>query len=273
MKVNPFQKSHLFVAVVFIGVLLLSLTASPSALLNKQKQLTGEELVKQRRDSVSTDGLKIKNAAKGLTVINTEIMDRDIKVTLRNNYHKTITAFRVSVGESIMGTELFASDNESNFLLPGSEIVEIYSYQPEIEKSGLNVLAVIFEDRTTDGDLQNVEEMQEQRLGRKMLRRNAVRLLEKALKLKPAELSTAIVNLESELLPVSENELKELPPNVESGLRAERSIFIRKLQAFQRGQVENIRNATYLEGGNSYVKVRNELNTLVEKYKQSISKL
>lgn len=264
----------ILVGTAFACLALLGLTAWSSGIPPKQGQERSfEETLNQRRESVMAKGLKLENKTKGLTIVSIEKKPQNIEVLLRNDYSKTITAYRVSVGKGVIGTELFASENESNFLHPGEERQELYPYQAGIEIEGITILAVIFEDRITDGDPEYVREIEEQRLGRKMQRQYALQLLERIIKLPPAKMPTALASLESEASALQEEEIRKLPVNVEVGLRAEKGVFLRKIQNLHRMQAESVQIAGDQEPADIYLRFQNEITSLAEKYKRTIAKL
>jgi hypothetical protein len=226
------------------------------------------------RERQEATDLKVQNRTRGLTIIRLEknIERKELLVVLRNDYPKIVTAYNVSVGEGTIQTECLAGEDSRGVLAPGEERTEIYPLQTGLDRLGIRILAVVFDDNTSDGDPEYFLEIQQSRSGRKMQREHQLRLLRKVLKMPDDEMPIALARLEEEISPLSEIEMKKLPVLVEVGLRGERELFLRKMKRLQRNQRVTNQSVQSRDQSNG-IKLRESLTILVQNYERSLSKL
>ncbi len=262
------RKSSIRLTIIATAILLLAIMGGTawSSKDQQKKSLTLEE-----RDKLTVEELKVENKTKGLTIIGLEKVPHQVKVTLRNDYSKAITSYKVSIGVGTMHKPYLAGIGEPEFFLPGQVNQDIYPLQPGIEIHGIKILAVILDDKTADGDPQHVREMQEYRLGTKMQRKHVLHLLQKALALPSSDLQTYLANIqEADLLPMSEGKEKLLPRQVRFGLGDERERTLRRIKELRQTLEPSIaaKNSQDAE-----LRLQRQLNTLIQSYTISVNRL
>lgn len=123
-------------------------------------------LSKMRQQS----GIRVTNKTQAISDDGTVVGFDDIRLKLRNDSNKDITAFVVSIGHFSFKEEYIYSET-NKVLAPG----EIYSSNIPLPSSlkgrqdqELVIQAVIFADKSNDGNQGVVSEIEEERLGEKL---------------------------------------------------------------------------------------------------------
>ncbi len=230
----------------------------------KSQRGNTEELYTQFR----IEDIRIENESKGLTIVSIKKVAGDLSLILRNDYEKTITGYEISVGIGTIQTELLAGDDEGNVILPGGIREEIYPFQKGIETEGIKVLAVIFDDKTTDGVPHYVKEIKQYRLGRRIQRQHNIRLLERALKSPMAEIPARIAEMEHDI-GVPTEDVETLSPIVKFAIQDERSFFLRKIKTLIQSQA----GFSIPTDKGQAQEFQRKLNRLAQGYAKTLSKL
>ena len=270
------SKRSVAIATVLLFGGLLSLTPSSSGSRSRKQEPKLEE-IRERKAKLKAEDIKVGNRTQSLIIVSMQKENDHLNVAVKNVSSKIVTGYDVAVGIGTVGTECLTGDDESNVVHPGEIRREVYPLQSGIEERGIAILAVMFDDGSSEGETKSIQYMQEYRRGMKMHREYAFHSLQKTLNSQTADLSAALNNLEFQVSPLSEDELNKLPPNVKLGFNAEKSRFLRHIQNLKY-HLENPSDTTIKSAqgqGQSQVgvEIQKQLITLVERYARTINKL
>jgi hypothetical protein len=231
---------------------------------------SSEQSKKADQDFKQVD-IRVGNKTKGMAVLSTEQDAETVTVVMRNDYSKPINGYQLYIGNTIIQTEMLNSERVRE-IAPGEVFRETYPKNDEIDTRGIEVLAVIFSDKTGEGEQEYVEELQEYRAGMKIQREYAVRLLQRSLNSTSEKFLPTLIRSSEQLSPFSDSELARLPMNIRFGIKDEKSRLVNALQSFF--------SLPEMRGGESEGHelpnprmVKQELRKLVDKYQQTLAKL
>ncbi|HSK72840.1 MAG TPA: hypothetical protein VK892_14155 [Pyrinomonadaceae bacterium] len=139
--------------------------------------------------SKSPEKVFIENKTRSLVVESVKELGEknnrnEIEVTFKNNYDKSIAAYRVRVSEEFNG-KINVSGVERGGLIagwvlrPNDSKIEKFIVNSE-GKTRLTIAAVIFEDGTGDGEISELNRLQEIRIGVRMAFQKIVPILQDA---------------------------------------------------------------------------------------------
>jgi hypothetical protein len=152
-------------------------TAKSSQTDNHSKAIPDE--ISELKRSLKVENIKVTNRVKSISVVSIEKNsgNTSIVISLKNNSDKKITAYMVAAGESLTFTD-YAFSEEDGILSQG--IIKVHEgirivylkdksphISPDLRNKGIAVLAVIFEDGTTEGAPDSVKNLIQYRLGGK----------------------------------------------------------------------------------------------------------
>jgi hypothetical protein len=208
-------KQRLFiVSSGIVGTIMLSVSMSVLS------SGAGGRPAQQQRDSLPL----VKSHAESLQFISTERTDFELITRIRNTSAKSITAYTVS----LCGVPLFAADYTigDNSIAPGNVLEIKMPIQAVSDKCGnatqpiITILAVVFDDRSSEGEFRWVKGILDNRRGEKIQLRRINRILTKAANWADGDKPAGIDRLKSEIaaLPLDEGE----PPAVRGGLASAR---------------------------------------------------
>lgn len=229
-----FSKSQLVYLAIMIGCVV---PIGMSALLPRHREEGFDERQRQKRNRLSSAELQVQNLTRGLAVVSIEKhVDQDVlKVVLRNDYLKIITAYKVAVGSGTIATETIPEQEPDNFVpfRPGEMREEMYPLQTDVDTLGIKILAVLFDDKTSDGVPQYVREIQEYRLGEKLGIEQALKLLDGIAESSEAEIPLMLRKVQAHLSAHSEDEEKPLPHFAKVGFHDARARIVGNLNLMQ----------------------------------------
>jgi hypothetical protein len=104
----------------------------------------------------------IQSRVPNLTIVDTSINDDTVLVTLRNDSSKTITAYSASSDGPIYRNELL---DTTSVILPGTMFTDGYG-PPRSNHKGIFILAVVYEDGTTEGVPKFINQILDARAGK-----------------------------------------------------------------------------------------------------------
>ena len=199
--------------------------------------------------------LAVTSQTRGEELLTAEALDNHVRVTLKNNYRDTITAFAIKIGDTMIKEDFAYS--EVNFGVEPDETFEqdypgVLPTTKDSEIQTIHLLAVIRKDGTKDGNLKVAQEIIDERLGEKIQILRTLRILEGQspadLKKMRPDIVTALNTSESETL-VSLSELSptsrsdnQLSDDLKAGLQwgrekmLQRFDVLEKLPTEERGQ-------------------------------------
>ena len=206
------------VVLLFLGIVL----ASRSSGKNERAQTNQQE--GRIKPIERIEDLRITNHTSSFNVVDIKkLSDSIFEITFQNNYSKRITGFEVSVGGMRVQTELTLGGDEGQFISPGGSYQEAYSAQQGLDRHGVQILAVVFDDGSGDGDTKYIKEITDYRFGMQVERQRVLALLEEVLKATDEHIPQALEELESNLsFGIASTSQNSTLDNVGLGTRNER---------------------------------------------------
>lgn len=217
--------------------------------------------------------LAVRNETKSFNVVGIEKTDsRRVKVTLKNDYAKKITAFVISPGKD-KNTAIrydFALSESDDGIVPGATYTtEVMLSGPTVEPDQsapeqltLYVRAVILQDKTSDGDSESVRRALDNRLGHKKQIGRILALLQLALNSPDTDLLSVCANLKSKIANLPVHSERGVSAYYIAGLHNAKENAIRYIQQLEERQ--KIAPHTYL---------REELIKIKERHERNVSRL
>jgi hypothetical protein len=203
---------------LFLSVVIASQSSGNRSRIQTREQESSIKPIERIED------LRIINKTSAFSVLEIKkISDNLFEITYKNDYSKTITGFEVSVGGMRIQTELILGGDERQFIFPGNTFQKAYAAQEGLERDGIQILAVVFDDGSNDGEIRYVKEITDYRLGMKTERQRVLTLLEQVITSKNQDISTELGELETGISSTAPSTQQESRlDNVELGIRNER---------------------------------------------------
>ncbi|MEK6410526.1 MAG: hypothetical protein AABN34_26680 [Acidobacteriota bacterium] len=203
---------------VFLSVVIVSQSSGKRSRLQ----------IKEQEDSIKPieriEDLRIINKTSAFRVVEIKkISDSLFELTYKNNYSKSITGFEVATGGMRIQTELILGGDEHQFISPGNTFQKAYAAQEGLDRDGIQILAVVFDDGSSDGDIRYIKEITDYRLGMKTERQRVLALLEQVINSKTQSISMALEALEAQVSStIPSTQQNSRLDNVGLGIRNER---------------------------------------------------
>ena len=227
------KRTNTFFLILVLSILTLSAARLQASRLQESSRMRNqhEQIARkweERKARLRVEDIKVENYARGLNIIKLERKGDVLHMTLRNDYPKTITRYAIGIGAAVISAEMVNGDD---FLRhPGDVWLERTPIQMDTDTLGVKLLAVIFDDRDTDGDPEFVKKIVLERLGMKMQLQRARDLFKGLQAVNDAQQrSIVIMDVESQLSPLSSGEIEKLPSEVRLGIVAERNRILRQI--------------------------------------------
>lgn len=178
-------------------------------------------------------GPEVVNKTQAFELLSASREDNSVVLKLKNGYNKDINGYSISSGIGLKDdVDLTIGDR---VITPG-EIIEYRVGIPNTRSASTTssqqpiiILAVMFKDHTSDGDLKTISDIEDRRLGVKMQLRRIFPLLEAALNSPDIDTPSVIARLKTQLSTLPE-ELNEAPRlAVKRGLRAAKEDVLRRI--------------------------------------------
>jgi hypothetical protein len=253
------ERVFTLVLLVFCGMLFYAATwsswASSKIKDSRSKQI---EKLDRLRDSLRVGDLKVSNKTQHLYIVSIEKkQDNQILISLRNDYAKKITSYELSMGSKLTLVDYKYSDHEDG-ISPGNVVEELQTIDidPELSEKGIAILAVLFEDGTSDGDPAHIQEIVQYRLGGKMQLERALLMLEKVKARPRNEISAELARIKADLNS-SRDQDSALPQYVKFGINDAKMMLSREIESL----------SNHLDDG-----AESQINSIIEKYRQINSK-
>ena len=139
--------------------------------------------------------VRVNNLTRSLEVLSAEKDGGRIKISMRNNSDQAITsyAFTFNVAPKTVEKfrEEFATSEAYLAIAPGDVFNRELGFSPSFNDPGditLNLVAVVFEDKSSEGDPLTIRQIEDDRLGQKVQLMRALPILERLLSMGDAEL-------------------------------------------------------------------------------------
>lgn len=241
---------------------LLSVTAWTSDLFpSSTARQQQSDAYSQRKEKLRTGPIAVENRTSGLEVVSVDkFIDQGVIVmVLRNGYPRPITGYKFSVGISID----FSERLNSKWIEPGGEVKEFLPLQLELDTKGIKILAVVFDDESTDGDPRFVREINDNREGARIQRRRSVSKLKGVINSGDVDLVMALSSLESQFAPLSLDESRDLSADSVAGINAERYIALQELNRIRMASEHRSGDGVETKSPARERSVRDGLNKLI----------
>jgi|GEM_PF-4593631 len=182
--------------------------------------------------------VRVENKTNFFEVGHVQKTDRSVRLSLINNGEKNITAFVVSRANTTIRVDLTFNDSP---VLPGA----VYEFdfpmqtQPSSSTPGnsiepvIIVQAVVFDDRSYDGDPKIAGEIAEARAARKKQLTNIISLIESALKSSGPKTALSLQKLKEQIASLADGSNDSLSMTTRSELSGEKEMAIREVQKFE----------------------------------------
>ncbi|HYJ88544.1 MAG TPA: hypothetical protein VEW46_20930 [Pyrinomonadaceae bacterium] len=123
----------------------------------------------------------IVNKTRSFEVLGVQRGPQEVKLTLKNNYPKTVTAFQISIGDNFTITEelIFAELSDIG-IRPQEMVVKTYPLPLSLlQNPSVNVIikAIVLDDGTGDGDVLAFEDIKAARVGEEIQIRRTLKKL------------------------------------------------------------------------------------------------
>lgn len=205
--------------------------------------------------------IRVTNKTRAISAEGTDASFNDIHLKLRNDYSKDITAFVVSIGNFSYKEEFIYSETDKT-LAPGASYgidIPLPSSLKGRQDQELTIQAVVFADKTNDGDQKVISEIEEERLGEKVQIQRILPILKRALEfpeitrnnLTSGQFETEVASalnisepdalmaldkLNPQIATIRQWPKDKLPKQVSSGLRTGKESILHKLQKIKNNQ-------------------------------------
>jgi hypothetical protein len=215
----------------------------------------------------------VKSKPKSLEFLDTEKTDFGFITRMRNTSRKSITAYTVSLCDTPLFAEDYSIGNRS--IEPGRALeiktpIESVSHQcGGATEPTLTILAVVFDDRSTEGEFRWAKGILDDRRGQKIQLKRINRLLAKAAAAPDADDPIVIEKLKADIagLPIDE----AAAPAVRGGLATAKQTTLQMIAELEQWQS---RREGIQSGSSSQISLRSELagaTTLKEGFVNLIS--
>jgi hypothetical protein len=205
------------------------------------------------------DELYVAKKTLAFQVVSIKTEGTSLQILLRNVSHKNINGYKIGIADGFQVTKDLALANE--VIKPNDTDQFRIAISPD-DKLDINILSVIFDDGTTDGDPNAAAELTNKRLGMQVQLGRIISLLQSELASPDANTLTVLDRLKSHAasLPVKSDGL--LPSDSEVELHGMKDMFLTEL--------EELRLRQHARGDTGFRKALIKLKQRLEKRIASI---
>ncbi|MCI0486473.1 MAG: hypothetical protein L0229_07715 [Blastocatellia bacterium] len=150
------------------------------------------------------EDFRVVNNTSSLEVVSIEKSFDHCRLTLKNVSDKNIIAYYISSGRSGLGSRAAYAGTGGALIPAGESFPDLYLTCSSIEKDGLTILAVIFDDGTFEGDRKIATDFSAEREGVRLQAPHVLRMIEQALSASDDEMEKAFYKLEADLWQIPE---------------------------------------------------------------------
>ena len=161
--------------------------------------------------------------------------------------------------------------NEDQMIAPGATYVENLPIQADTQALGIGVLAVVFEDGTSEGEQRFIREITEKRSGEEVQIKRVLSLITKTLDLPATQMMEEIHTLKSRIASLPEDRGDGRRGDFEFGLHDAKLRMLDAISDAQNKERQEIEGAEASVQGHKGMNSRERLGKLVERYQRIIS--
>lgn len=198
------------------------------------------------------DKPQVINRTAGFQVESLTLKDGDYFLSLKNTYDKSINGYTLGTGR---GAKLTVELTTGEFVIAPGDVAQariaasnIRPPQGQDTQRQITILAVLFEDGTSDGDSQAIGEVTGRRKGAKVQLKRVLTLVEAILASPEADDRAALNKLKARITSLSEDPEGGMPPNTKSGLRNAKEDALMILQSLEQHGVSPQDGLSQLKG-------------------------
>jgi hypothetical protein len=217
---------------------------------------------------------RILNKTRAFEVVSQKRNGQHFLLNLKNGYSKNIIGYTVTQGadtptsaevsieeDFIYGDKVIAPGETYAVRIPISEQQSSIG-KVSTQEQDINVLAVMFDDGTSDGDSKSITKTKDRRRGELIQLERILPLFQAILDLPDADIPEALDRLESQIAALPEISENGLSPSARSGLKGGKEMLLPAAQMLRRNR--KIMSTDYL---------RKELTEIKSHYERAIAKL
>jgi hypothetical protein len=184
---------------------------------------------------------QVINKTTGFQVESLTMQDTDYILLLKNNYSKSINGYTLGTG---LGSKLTVDLTTGNQVIGPGGVEDVHIPASNLRvppgqntQRQITILAVVFEDATSDGNPQVVEEIKGRRNGAKIQFKRVLNLIGDFLASPEANDPAALNKLKTRITSLSEEPENNMPLNARSGLRGAKQDALTLLQDLEQRSV------------------------------------
>ena len=195
---------------------------------------------------------QVRNETESFQLISIERIGYLLQLRLKNTSKKAITAYKIGYNngwqtgiDKIIGDDIVAPGEIEEFRTPFSNLSN--SDGPTSPQT-VTILAVVFDDRSSEGDFQAADDILNDRLGQKIQLERINRLIQGVLKSPDGNTPAALSRLKSQIASLSEDQGKGQPRAIHTGLyymKQQVLKLIEELEQWQRDGKALLRTELY----------------------------
>lgn len=165
---NRVPQQFLNAVIVVCCITLLVVSTRVSARKHQVNDI--QQQLEALKRSFKIEDLRVTNKTSGFAIAGLEkTPERNIRIRLRNDYKKKITAYQISIGSTTTLVETMLNNLEAG-VDPGEivDLEEAINVDPDLSTKGLIIRAVVFDDGSGDGEPESIKEIDDYRQGEMM---------------------------------------------------------------------------------------------------------
>jgi hypothetical protein len=211
-----------------------------------------------------SNDLEVSNRTRAFQVISAIRSGEDVRVSFKNGYNKTINAFTLS-GGSNSGVQVDFT-NSDTAIAPGATYnyrTAAASLEPSVsavKPLNLTVLAVVFEDGTSDGEANAIADVKNRRSGEKVALARIIPLLDQTLAASDADLPAALDRLKAQISSLFPDSEQGQSPEIAGGILHGKGDVLGDIERLKQKAIGNI-------------DLRDKLFKIKERYEKKSAKL
>jgi hypothetical protein len=218
---------------VFTAVIVLLISVGILFVVYQINPVKSIAQLRAKREEVKT--VKFFNKTNSFEIINHKISGKEMELTLRNNYDKSINGFCVMIGSLKEGSgdyvELVYSGIR-NEIRPNETYTYRMGVNEKIYTEGLTISAVLFTDHSGDGDPEPLGEMLDKREGEKFQLSRGFELLKATIDSSSVDYASEMENLKNDFSSF-ETDNKTRSNAYNYGLQTGKSTLIRYIERLE----------------------------------------
>ena len=270
--------SRIVTIIVFICLTLLGVSAWSSGtgpnrkpgISNRQKNGMNVTDIQAMAESLRADKVPVRNMAQSFRLIAIEkVENRDLRLTLQNDYSKRINGFWLFVGN--VGTEIGPLYEKEQMILPGGTYTIDLPIQADTDTRGIGIVAVTFDDGSGDGDPESLYVIRETRKGEKTQIKKILKLIRQHLMSPDADTSAALDRLESQIKSLSVDSGNGQKDPLWSGLNSAKQRAIAFVQSVRAKQHHSIQSINKDQQKRNDFSIQAELSKTIDYYEKILS--